>query len=1211
MAGPGGIEGGRVSIRVVPDTTGFRRELKTKLEAAVKGLKIEIDIEPDLDGLRQKIKAATKGLSADVEVKAKTAKAKAELATLERNYRGELTVKTNVETVIGKIMALRALTRENLRAKVIYNDAPLAKASYRVFYLWSQWRRLLTLLRSYAIFMTYLSAALMPPLFSLSIETLTAGAGLIAAAAGMLSAVGSLAVGGLFTFIAWKSEEVQEAWAGVKENIKDSFAEMNQPVADALVRNLPMLETALEVMRPNIEHISQGVSEVIDKIGRQMPEMASAAGDMMERMWDSGRRNLEAFIDAIPGLLSGIGDFFQIIGESDSIHRAWTDFLRNLPNWMGSWGRGLDNVAKFFYRMRDYLQSDQLQKYSQGLKDFADHMRNMDWSRWKEGITDMLNAFGTFLSDTNWQGWFDFFGKIFTMISKLSDHLSAVGPLGALATYAAVRMGAAFTWGLGSELMAMGTRRIGRMVFGSAANIREHGIIAGSRMGRGMRDGMDTQTKRVQVQTESRFKKMSNNLANTFRAGMGAVALGGPNMFGVTGKAGDAGRASVGMTKFTEETKKAGEASKKSTGFISGLGTSVEKAGGKASRAAVTAAKFGGVAALLGFADPVARALGAGDDYSFLGKIEDGLYGAAGGVKSFATGLATLNLEKAGRGFADFAANVLTLGHWSPDFAGNAKSEAQQLEEAAQQTRAAADQYVEAMKLDKDSFEFIDAVDWSHLFPEFDPEDVPDIIGAIRERLELSGPELEDLLMEWSGEFDQIFNGLKTKMGGFAEAFGDVIPVDLAAVSEERLHELAAKIRDGSITVEEAWVEIKEAISGGVQIPEEAIDISGIEHILNQFGVLPGIVGEGTAEAASRASIGVGMINQALGQAGAEAATGVGTNMSMIPPVVSEHLGNAKAAATTGTSGISGIISNAFGGISPKVAFAMLAISNAVKGKTDEMRNSVSSSFPAMEGTITGAMEGARDGGTASMTALAQSIGEKVQEGIGHVRPMPPEIQGIMNQPGLLTSAGASIMNGFVDAMVATWRARKGELNAITNEVPLEKGPPERDAVLLVPAGNLVMDGFHEGILQGWGRVQGTLNDITGKLADSFNQGGLQGLATEGAAIAATAGDDVANSFLDAFDEAFEKRGWTGVSEKLVESFDVESLGKNVGSSWTSQFMSDLGLQGDGVLGRLISNPDDMGKVQTLIFHVNNLDEALEAERRLRREKADEMSELR
>jgi phage-related protein len=70
VAGAGGKEVGRVSIRVVPDLDRFREQLKAELEKFEKEtLKIKASV--DTSGIRQQVSAATKNLP-DAEVKVKT-----------------------------------------------------------------------------------------------------------------------------------------------------------------------------------------------------------------------------------------------------------------------------------------------------------------------------------------------------------------------------------------------------------------------------------------------------------------------------------------------------------------------------------------------------------------------------------------------------------------------------------------------------------------------------------------------------------------------------------------------------------------------------------------------------------------------------------------------------------------------------------------------------------------------------------------------------------------------------------------------------------------------------------------------------------------------------------------------------------------------------------------------------------------------------------
>ncbi|AEV52094.1 tape measure protein [Rhodococcus phage RGL3] len=70
MAGAGGVEVGRVSIRVVPNLDKFREDLKRGLAKETKGLKAEVDVVPNMTGFRARVAAATKGMRATVDVDA-------------------------------------------------------------------------------------------------------------------------------------------------------------------------------------------------------------------------------------------------------------------------------------------------------------------------------------------------------------------------------------------------------------------------------------------------------------------------------------------------------------------------------------------------------------------------------------------------------------------------------------------------------------------------------------------------------------------------------------------------------------------------------------------------------------------------------------------------------------------------------------------------------------------------------------------------------------------------------------------------------------------------------------------------------------------------------------------------------------------------------------------------------------------------------------
>lgn len=71
MSSPGGVEVGRVSVRVVPDTSKFLKQAKRELEALAKQLKVKIEVELDASKISEQMKAAKQkadGQKAELDV---------------------------------------------------------------------------------------------------------------------------------------------------------------------------------------------------------------------------------------------------------------------------------------------------------------------------------------------------------------------------------------------------------------------------------------------------------------------------------------------------------------------------------------------------------------------------------------------------------------------------------------------------------------------------------------------------------------------------------------------------------------------------------------------------------------------------------------------------------------------------------------------------------------------------------------------------------------------------------------------------------------------------------------------------------------------------------------------------------------------------------------------------------------------------------------
>lgn len=90
MAGPGGKEAGRVHIRVLPDTDGFRQRLKQYLEMLEKYTKLKVKLDLDTGGVNARLRELTHDRNVRVNVVADTGEAAARIAALTRERRARV-----------------------------------------------------------------------------------------------------------------------------------------------------------------------------------------------------------------------------------------------------------------------------------------------------------------------------------------------------------------------------------------------------------------------------------------------------------------------------------------------------------------------------------------------------------------------------------------------------------------------------------------------------------------------------------------------------------------------------------------------------------------------------------------------------------------------------------------------------------------------------------------------------------------------------------------------------------------------------------------------------------------------------------------------------------------------------------------------------------------------------------------------------------------
>jgi TP901 family phage tail tape measure protein len=126
---------------------------------------------------------------------------------------------------------------------------------------------------------------------------------------------------------------------------------------------------------------------------------------------------------------------------------------------------------------------------------------------------------------------------------------------------------------------------------------------------------------------------------------------------------------------------------------------------------------------------------------------------------------------------------------------------------------------------------------------------------------------------------------------------------------------------------------------------------------------------------------------------------------------------------------------------------------------------------------------------------------------------------------GTLFTAGKNVMTGLKNGIVEGAKSVYQALTDITNMIPLKKGPPAKDLLLLHESGQLVIRGFVNGLQSKFAEVESVLGDFTARLEIAFKakdlSAGLVAMIKQGDAAleaAAATRDALADRFKAATD---------------------------------------------------------------------------------------------
>ncbi|AOT24682.1 tape measure protein [Mycobacterium phage Stasia] len=344
MAGAGGTEVGRISIRVVPDLDGFYRELKSKLEGIEKTLKAKIKVEPDMKGFREEVANKAKNLKAKVKVDGDTSDLKRAIDAV--NAKGPRQFKLELDPEFDyKLRQRLAKIKPTVDVDVKVKKGALDRIANGLNNIQMPsfgsginpmgWAVILSGIMAIAPLLSGLLGAITTALVSIP--------GMLA---GILVPIGALALG--MDGLKAAAETLKGPFEDLKSTMSTAVEEQFTPVFEKLKELFPSLESTLPGVTDGLRAMAQSFADsitstenlpkvegIIKDIGDALRQAAPGIGDFTTGLLD--------LVKGFTGNLPSVADWFNDTGKS---FKDWAkDFTEKGPDGTSKFDRALEGLG--------------------------------------------------------------------------------------------------------------------------------------------------------------------------------------------------------------------------------------------------------------------------------------------------------------------------------------------------------------------------------------------------------------------------------------------------------------------------------------------------------------------------------------------------------------------------------------------------------------------------------------------------------------------------------------------------------------------------------------------------------------------------------------------------------------------------------------------------------------------------------------------------
>lgn len=422
MAGPGGTEVGRVSVKVVPDTDDFRRELRRELKDVEKTEKVNIPVEVDTAQAMaeiEKIKAELASIR-DQTVRIRIDQQQA-ISNLTKDLNASFTSATKLGNALRGVFGKSERNELNLFQRVAQTGLTgFAKVADVAVNAASKLGETLGDFLTKAVSSTGQGIASMvtsmiawiPILSTIGGLVMFIGGALAAAFVGLPVVITALAapiaavVLGL-DGIKKAAKQLTPAIDAIKNRLSDTFEKTLTPVFKNLGKLMPALSDGLNVVAISLSKIIKGFVDF-------------ASSEHGIRLVREALEGVSRFLDAIqPGLqsvfemfldIAGTVRFFDQLGNTvDLLAKRFSRFLADMKN-SGDLDKGLKNLGDTLYSLSG-LFYDLLQAATRFFNGAA------------PGMNKFFDALGRFFLRIDWERLGTAFGGVFAKLGEFVDNL--------------------------------------------------------------------------------------------------------------------------------------------------------------------------------------------------------------------------------------------------------------------------------------------------------------------------------------------------------------------------------------------------------------------------------------------------------------------------------------------------------------------------------------------------------------------------------------------------------------------------------------------------------------------------------------------------------------------------------------------------------------------------------------------------------------------